>query len=387
MTPERAASKNRHPAVRAAALSRIREYPWVVLSLWTLLIAVLHSPHHGWSWHYFVTGAHSLFGSAPLSLYAHHPELQMGPLAFVAAAPFVLLVHGTIGEVLAMILMLAIGLAIVREIRMVSFQGDVRKDTRWILSGMLLMAAWAELAVHWGHLDDALALLAAVTAIRLLRTGHTLGAATALALAVDCKPWALPFAILLFWSPKRTWLASGAVWVLVVSAAWLPFLLGDPGTLTAIRFGITVDTASTLHLFDAADRATPRWDRYAQVSIALILAGISMWRHRWANVLVIVIAVRLLLDPGTKNYYDAGLLVGTAVFDIAATAGIVPILTITAIALVYLPSYALAAEPSARGIVRTVGLLLILGASLWSRFLRRTLSPGATRTAGGFSAP
>jgi hypothetical protein len=76
-------------------------------------------------------------------------------------------------------------------------------------------------------------------------------------------------------------------------------------------------------------------------------------------VIVLVIAVRLLLDPATKNYYDSGLVVATALFDVIAV-GTVPRLTIAAVVLVYLPSYAMYSEPGIRGVLRTVGLLAIV---------------------------
>ncbi len=380
MLPKAQSSDRAYPVkIQPYVVRCILEHRWLVLGAWLILISALHVPQHGWSWHFVPTGVHALFSPAPLSLYAQHPELQMGPLTFVVAAPFVLLLHGVVGEVAGMLLMLAVGLVIVREVRIISVGRDTEPDLRWFVTALLLLSVWAELAVHWGHLDDALAMLGGVVGLRLVREGHPVGAAIAFGLAVDFKPWALPFAVLLFLAPRRQWAAVATACAVVVCAGWLPFILGDPGTLTALKFGIPVDAASTLHLFDSVARTTPRWDRYAQALIAIVVAAIAIWRRRWASVLLIVVAIRLLLDPATKNYYDAGLTVGTAVFDVAAGVGLLPIVTIGSILLVYVPSYALATQPETRGIVRTIGLVLILATTFLAP-MRSNSAPRVTST-------
>lgn len=67
----------------------------------------------------------------------------------------------------------------------------------------------------------------------------------------------------------------------------------------------------------------------------------------------------MLLDPATKNYYDAGLVLGAAVWDLAATLA-VPLMTVAALVLVYLPSYALTGHPDSRAVLR---LVFLAGAS------------------------
>lgn len=63
----------------------------VVLAAWTLLWFLFVRRHGGISWHYLRTGGELLFGAAPgggLAIYANHPELQIGPVSFLAAAVF-----------------------------------------------------------------------------------------------------------------------------------------------------------------------------------------------------------------------------------------------------------------------------------------------------------
>jgi hypothetical protein len=351
---------------RRAPVGWLVRHSWLVLILWSVVISLVHIPVHGSSWHYFVTGAHAFVSPDLLSLYARHPELQMGPLTFLVVAPFVLVLHGVPGELGAIALMTAVGLLVVRELRVLS--ADRFSRGQWLLVSLIIMAVWTELSVHWAHVDDAMALLCSIIGLRLIRTGHPWAAAVLLALAVDFKPWAAPFVALLLLASPRRWVPLGIVWLATVAVAWVPFFLGDPGTLTALRFGISIDPASTLHLLGTPGNVTPSWDRYAQIFGAVVLAAIAVWRKRWAAVFLVVVAVRLLLDPGTKNYYDAGLVVGAGLFDLALSYSIVPLATIATFVLVYLPSYALADLPTVRGLLRSIVLLaLLVAAFVWPR--------------------
>src|SRR3981081_1606911 len=95
--------------------------PWAAVAAWTALWAWLQSNPSGLSWHFFVSGSTLLFHGSGLNVYAEHPELQIGPLAFVAAAPRVgrpavgrgarLGVCGDGAQPAALLLMTAAGLA------------------------------------------------------------------------------------------------------------------------------------------------------------------------------------------------------------------------------------------------------------------------------------
>lgn len=341
-------------------VDRALKHPWAWLAGWALVWALVHVKAHGWSWHFLVTGVHALFSSAPLSLYAVHPELQMGPLTFLVGAPFVVLLHGVPGEVLGMLVLMAAGLLVVREIKGATVDLGTGSRRTWFVVALLVIPAWSELAVHWGHVDDAGALLFGVMGLRLMRQERFVLGAVALAVAVDFKPWAVPFAALLLLAPARRWLPLGLVFVGVVLVAWGPFLLGDPRTLAALRFAIPIDPASTLHLLGTPGSSTPSWDRYAQLLGALALGVLAVFRKRWWAVFAIALAVRLLLDPATKNYYDVGIVAGAGILDIALTLWVLPWLTIGVFVLVYLPSYALADDSLVRSALRTVALVAVV---------------------------
>ena len=342
-----------------AGLAVLVRHPWVVLALWSAGWSLIHVAGRGWSWHFIAEGSTALFSSSGLDLYAQHPELQMGPLNFVLGAPFVLLLRGRPGEAAGLAFMLALGLLVVRELRARTGQRTVRSDQLWLGSSLLIMLVWTELAVHWGHLDDAMALLCTVVALRMVRSGHVLASAVWLGLAVDFKPWAIPFVALILIAPSRKWPLAALIWVAVVAAAWAPFVIAFPATLHLTEFTIPVDPASTLHLFGATD-GTPAWCRYVQILGGTALAVFAVARGRWASTVLVVIALRMLFDPATKTYYEAGLVVGTAVFDIALAVSVYPIASLAAMLTVYLPAVVVPEEPTVRGLLRTAGLTALI---------------------------
>lgn len=281
----------------------------------------------------------------------------MGPLSFVAGAPFVLLLPSPAGAAAGAAFMVLIGLLIVGSLRGLSRYVSSFDDRTWMLVGLLLMMVWPELAIHWGHLDDALALFCAVTGLRAVLAGRMHLAAVLLALAVDFKPWAFPLVALLLVAPARKWLQLGGLWLLLIAAVWAPFVLADPATLSTVRFAIPISPASTLHWLGLPDLATPPWCRYVQLLGGLMLAVVAVRRRRPGAVLLVAIAVRLLLDPATKNYYEAGLLLAAGIFDLTAAVTYIPLATLAATALVYAPSYLLTGATEVRGVVRTLALL------------------------------
>ena len=338
--------------------------PWTVLICWTGLWTLLHAFDHGWSWHYQITGTRALFSQEGLHLYAQHPELQMGPLSFVVGAPVVLPWSNQAGLVSGVALMLVVGLLIVRELRGLQIAGRALDDRTWLFCSLVIMAVWTELAVRWGHLDDAMALYLAILGVRTATRGKPYIAALLLALSADFKPWTVPLAAILLAAPKRQWLALAGIWITVVAAAWTPFVLADPGTLNTAHFTIPVSPGSTLNLLGLAGQQTPPWCRYAQLLGGFAVAAVAVRRGRIIAVLLISVAVRLLLDPGTKNYYDAGLMLAAGMFDVGVTATLVPFATLAAAALIYAPPYLLTGAPTLNAVLRTGTLLALTAAAL-----------------------
>lgn len=311
----------------------------------------------GWlvSWHYVATGVHALLSARPLDLYGRHPDLQIGPLTFVLSVPVELL-PPLPRHVLATALLVGCGLLAVGELRRFVPAECERARRRWFLTGLLAVAAWSEVAVRYGHADDVLALLGVVLGLGLLRRSHPLLAGLLLGLAVDAKPWVLPCVALLVLAEPGRRVAALAVAAGVVVLAWAPFLLLGAGTIRAFEFRIPVEAASTLHLLGIR-HGTPPWCRPAQMLLGTAAVVLVARRSRWQAALLVVVAIRMLLDPAAKPYYDAGLVLGAAAFDLFAA---VPVATLIATAGVAIPSLLLTADPAERGVLRAITLLTLL---------------------------
>lgn len=259
---------------------------WLAARVWLVLVAVIFvvgvahlGASSGLAWHYVQTGVREMFSRRALHVYADHPEIQMGPLTLVAAAPFVVILPALLGRLVAMAVLSGAGLFCLQQVTVLAGT-KVRTDGRLILAlGVLFLPVWMEVAVHWEHPDDGIALLCVILALRLAREEHWVASAALLALAADFKPWALAFAPLMLMSPRRWWLLSIGTWTVVVVAAWAPFVLGDRLTIARISaFTIRNDQASVLRVFGIDTATTPSWCRAAQLVGGAVLA-VLLARH------------------------------------------------------------------------------------------------------------
>ncbi len=301
--------------------------------------------HGGYSWHYFAHGSSLLFGGHPpgltgaggLHVYGSYPQYQIGPLAFVVAAgvrPF--------GLSAAQLVMVALGgvvlLAGARVAALVGAPGDWRR--RWWYAAMLGVPLWMVLAVHYSHLDDALALALATASLWAVAArrgwaGLLLGA------AIAAKPWAAGFLPLLWVFPPEQ-RRSGVLWAVAVPLfAWLPFAVADPGMVwSTSHFTIQNAPDSALRFLGVHAARTPGWCRPAQLLGGVTVAALAVRRGRWPAVILASVAVRLLLDPGTYDYYTAGALVGALMVDVALERRRWPLASSVAFVGLYVPHLA-----------------------------------------------
>lgn len=347
------------PVRLTRALDALAARPWpalLVVLLATAFAQALIAPTFA-SWQYIRVGSTVLFSPQGLHFYALHPEVQMGPLTLVVSAPFVLLLTGVTGKGAAMVMLLVIGLFTVRELRLLLDPGDRLGQRRWLVTSAGLLIGWSVVAVHNGHVDDAFALASSAAALRLLRNGRPEAAALALGIGVDFKPWVLPFAAVLLVADRRHRLAAAAVLAVTVAVAWAPFFLADPHTVNVLHFRFPIDPRSTLRLLGVPDRLTPAWCRSVQFAGGVALAALAVRRGRWPSAVLVVVAFRLLLDPGVRGYYDAGLLLGAVLVDVTA---VVPVATLIVLVLVHAPQYLPLHSPTPVAIVRTIALLALV---------------------------
>ena len=233
-------------ALGRPARSPLTRFTWLVIAGWSAGCFAGYVVRGGTSWHYFSQAQQAFLDlddnvRGGLHVYSALPFLQFGPAAFVAAAftaPF-----GPRALLVAQVLGVGAGVAILVLIRDLAARTrpDLRAveiDRRVLVASMFFIPVWTYLAVAVAHLDDVLTLLFAVLGVRAAVLGRPVLAGALLALAVDAKPWALPVVCVLLLLPADRRRSAVLTFGAVVAVAWLPFLLGDLGTLHALRYTI-----------------------------------------------------------------------------------------------------------------------------------------------------
>ena len=119
---------------------------WAVIVAWTTVCAWAQASPSGISWHFFADGTRILLHGSGLHLYARHPELQIGPLAFLAVAAWSWL-PAPCARVTAQVLMTA-ALPVVLAVLWPLVERTSRRRTRVLLAAVVLAPAWAVLAVR-----------------------------------------------------------------------------------------------------------------------------------------------------------------------------------------------------------------------------------------------
>jgi hypothetical protein len=306
--------------------------PWAAVAAWTALWAWLQSNPAGLSWHFFVSGSQLLFNGAGLNLYAQHPELQIGPLAFLVAAPLTLL--GGAAQPVALILMTAAGPLCLAWIA--PLVPDSQRRLRVFLATLVLMPAWTVLSVRFGHLDDVVALVLAVGALRAVAANRAALAGLALGAAVAAKPWAVGFIPLLLVLDRQRLAAAGSALAGVI-AAWAPFMIANPGTLVALRPPVGVAPSSGLHALGYRGDLIPAWDRVGQFVLAPVAALAPVFRGRWPGLFLVAVAIRLAMDPKDNPYYIGGAALAAVIFDLLATRRTIPWATLLTVVFLWQP--------------------------------------------------
>jgi hypothetical protein len=306
--------------------------PWAGVAAWTAFWAWMQSNPSGLSWHFFVTGSQLLLQGSGLNLYADHPELQIGPLAFAVALPLTVL--GDASLPVALTAMTAGGLVCLFLIA--QLVSPPHRQLRLFLAAIVLMPAWTVMSVRFGHLDDVLALVLAVGALRAVAANRAAFAGLALGGAVAAKPWAVGFLPLLLILDQQRLVAVGRALACVV-AAWAPFVIANPATLQALRPPVGVAPSSGLHALGYRGDIIPGWDRVAQFVIAPVAALAPVLRGRWAGLFLVAVAVRLALDPKDNPYYIGGAALAALIFDLLGTRRIVPWATIVTVVVLWQP--------------------------------------------------
>ena len=314
-----------------ARLEPLLRWRYVVVTAAAFAFGLLYRRGNQPEWSFFYDGSKLLLGSHPfyatkpggLHFYANYPWFQIGPLTLLVAVPFRWMgyVTGRFVAELAMtgvapLLIFVLERTAMRVRPVISDVSEARRRFTVLLGGVLVVQAWASLAVYYVHLDDVLVLSAAVFALwavageRWILTGLMIG------VAIAAKPWGIILAPLLLALPERKRLHTLLVAGAVAAAAWGPFFLADARTFAAGRpqDGVTPD--SVLHLFGLALGANPGWVRPVQFAAALAVGCLAVRKQRWGAVLLVGIAARIALDTQVLPYYDSGLVLAAFAWDL-----------------------------------------------------------------------
>ena len=347
-----------------------------LLVLWAALWSLPHLGQTAVSWRFFELGSRALLagGSAGgLHVYASHPALQFGPLALLAAAGFRSL--GAEARVAAVFALSVIGLLALYVVGTTRIAGVRPTGRRVFLAGLVFLPLWTELAVHYAHVDDALALVFSLLAVRCLSEQRSLAAAALLACAVDSKPWAVAFLPLLLVLPAGRRLRGAATSVAVVALGWLPFLIADPRTLRVTAFAIPNTATSALRALGVADPTTPSWDRPVQLALGSLVAAAAVRTGRWPAAIFAALGVRLLIDPGTYAYYTSDLVLAALLVDLYLTRRQIPVYAASAAVAIY-AARALPIDLGTLGAVRAAYCgLAVSSVFLLAPLAHRTVSP------------
>ena len=291
-------------------------------------------------WEFFRRGTGALLGRPILGspggvhLYASRPDIQIGPLALVAALPFRVLPRPLDVDV-ARVVMCLVLLVIIAMTESICSGLDVpeRIIARVaLIGGALAVPAWVTVAVTEVHLDDVMVVGFTTAAVLFTARKKPMWAAAAVGLAVACKPWGIVVIALLLQPGLRHTLRSCAVAVGVAIVWWLPFLT-DPRTVTALwRFRLDVSANSGLALLGVGPGLMPGWARPAQLVTGVLLGVLASRRGHWIGVPLVGFAVRVALDPSTFAYYEAAPIIGALIWDMSRTRSGVPWVTGIAVA-------------------------------------------------------
>ena len=228
-----------------------------------------------------------------------------------------------------------------------------------LLGGVMVAQAWAPLSAIYAHPDDVLALGACVGALWAVATKRPIMLGLLIGAAAAAKPWgilALPLAFAL--EGRARWRAL-VVGVGVTAVAYLPFVIVDSGTFTAVTPQDVVSRASILHLFGVPATDGPTWTRPAQLVAVLVIGGIAVARKRWGAVLFVAVATRLALDPQVFVYYSAGLVLAALAWDLLRSSRPLPLWTFLAFLLLN-DSFILVDDATARAVLRFVLIAALL---------------------------
>jgi hypothetical protein len=356
-------------AARVWALVVARRH--LLLALWALGwfgFAFAPAEHAFNDWQFFEYGARVVvhldrhYPGGALHVYADYPFIQIGPPALLLVAALQWLPPHVVALVCGLAMTLAGGVALhCLEVAAVRLRPDVGARIRPVATtgGLLLLAAWGAGVGRFRHLDDVLALTCVAVAVRCCASGRRWWLAGVLVgTAAAAKPWALVLAPVLLALPRRHRAPAAVVAVVACAAWWLPFVVADPRTVSALGgFAPHVDAGSALHALGVRG-LTPVWVHPVQVGAGFVAGCVVALRGRWYAAPLAALAARVLVDPQVWSYYGMAVLLAAATADLVGGRRRLPLCTLVAtVALYTVPAVAPAAVTGWVRVLWAVGTL------------------------------
>jgi hypothetical protein len=306
-------SEQTHPQRRESPLTSptgldLLLFAWLTFAI-VLTTALAKQP--GGDWSFFVAGGHTLGSDRWAHLYVDNHNAQTGPITFALAW-----LLDPLGLAAVRLAIMLLGVAVM-GLLVWSTRGVPNVRWRLAIGGTALALWWPQMS-FFGHLDDALVLGLGLTAVVVARRERATTAGVLAGVAVGVKPTAVFLLALALprtaWRSAKAWVPF-AVAVAVSVIWWLPFVIGDSGTLDALKPKVVVTPDSVLALLGQAGELPSAAFRAAQLLAVLGLASLAMLRRGPAAVMLVGIAARLLLDPAAWPYYTAGFVLGALVWE------------------------------------------------------------------------
>jgi hypothetical protein len=355
---------------RLFAEERARDWLPFLSSVAVLVVASAMTAQTIGDWSFFRAAASTLASSRWRFVYVDNPGALTGPITIGLA--------WLLPSQLVRLGVLATGIATMALLTR-SSQGLDAVRWRLLIGGAIVMCRWP-LFAYMGHLDDALVLALATGAIVATMAGRDTLAAVLAGLAIGVKPTAV-FLVALPLTAYRDRVRLTAIAGVVASAAWLPFIVGAPGTLGAMRPRRPIMPDSVVGLVLEPITEPPTALRVVQL---VAMVGLTWWaasRRGPAAVLLVGVVVRVLLDHAAWLYLTPGLLLGALVWDLHSSSRPIPWTTVAVGALIAMPEW-LIDDPTSRAWLRlsacVVVLALVAGRHATSTTVTRSLSRAAT---------
>jgi hypothetical protein len=366
-----APSRSEPTITRPAPSTVARLARGAVVHRWSILVALaflvsLRAVGHGHGdWDFFVDASHRLFGEpvrgltkpGGFELYASYPDVVTGPVSLLlvrATAPFGMAGSYAIGVVVANLV--AVGALALLERTAVAL--DRARPATTLLGGVVVLVSWSELA-GYGHLDDALALLALAAVFFGISTRRWIVVGLGLGLAIAAKQWGLMFLPLVFVLPSPDRWRAAAVAIGIGLVVWAPFLIAGPRMLAQRGLEQVVANDSLFGVFHYPHLEGPSWVRGAQIFGGLALVTIAVWRGRWPAAILVALAFRVLIDPATWSYYTAAVVFGACAWDLLGTRRTIPVWAVAEFLLLAEVTL-LVDDPMLRGWLRGLACLAAL---------------------------